>query len=121
MIWLHIIADFNQVDFDKIELNEKILRDFLLKQIKENSLTSLWDYFHTFSNSNEITGVIALAESHLSIHTWPEKEYISLDIFVCNFWEENSIKAKNLYKSIVKFFNPWKIEEKLITRKWRIS
>jgi S-adenosylmethionine/arginine decarboxylase-like enzyme len=50
--------------------------------------------------------VIALAESHISIHTWPEKEYVSLDIFVCNFYEDNSLKAKKIYKNLIDFFKP---------------
>ena len=30
-----------------------------------------------------VSGVAVLAESHISIHTWPEKSYAALDIFVC--------------------------------------
>jgi S-adenosylmethionine decarboxylase len=30
-----------------------------------------------------VSGVLVLAESHVSIHTWPEKSYAALDIFVC--------------------------------------
>lgn len=38
---------------------------------------------HNFGGSGGITGVAILAESHISIHTWPETGYAALDIFMC--------------------------------------
>ena len=38
--------------------------------------------FHDFGNGG-VTGVLLLAESHISIHTWPEKSFVALDIFLC--------------------------------------
>jgi S-adenosylmethionine decarboxylase len=38
---------------------------------------------HEFPSSGGITGVALLAESHMSIHTWPEKGYAAIDIFMC--------------------------------------
>ena len=38
---------------------------------------------HSFGENSGITGVAILAESHISIHTWPEIEYVALDVFVC--------------------------------------
>jgi S-adenosylmethionine decarboxylase len=38
---------------------------------------------HCFGEEAGITGVAMLAESHISIHTWPETDYAALDIFVC--------------------------------------
>jgi S-adenosylmethionine decarboxylase len=37
---------------------------------------------HTFS-SGGVTGVAILAESHITIHTWPERSYAAIDIFMC--------------------------------------
>ena len=39
--------------------------------------------FHKFSPSGGVTGVVLLAESHISIHTWPEHAYAAIDIFMC--------------------------------------
>lgn len=117
MIWLHIISDLKEIDFWSLDLDEIKLRDFIDSSLKDVWLSKLWDFYHTFWNTNELTMVIALKESHISIHSWPEKSYVSLDIFVCNFWEDNSLKAKKLYKYILDFFNPAFIEEKLIERK----
>ena len=117
MIWLHIIADFKWVNFSKINLDKNILKNMISENLKINWLSELWNYYHTFSKNNEITCVIALAESHINIHTWPEKEYVSLDIFVCNFWKNNSEKAKKIYQNLIDFFSPETIEEKFINRK----
>ncbi len=118
MIWLHIISDFIWVNFSSIlELDEKFLKKLISDLIKNNNLTELWNYYHTFSEKNEITCIVALAESHIAMHIWPEKNYISLDIFVCNFWQNNSQKAKKIYNELKKIFKPQKIEEKFIERK----
>ncbi|MBO9413621.1 MULTISPECIES: adenosylmethionine decarboxylase [unclassified Ruegeria] len=45
--------------------------------------TILSSSFHTFGGHGGITGVLLLAESHISIHTWPEKSYAAIDIFMC--------------------------------------
>ena len=99
MIWLHIISDLKWVNFYNILIDEEILKKLVWEELKKCSLTELWSYYHTFENKNEITCVVALAESHITLHLWPEKSYISLDIFVCNFWEDNSqkeiVKIKN--------------------------
>lgn len=39
--------------------------------------------FHSFGENAGVTGVAMLAESHMSIHTWPEIDYMALDIFMC--------------------------------------
>lgn len=117
MIGLHIISDFKKIDFSKINLDKNILKKLITNNLKSVWLTELWNYYHTFWNNNEITCVVALAESHISIHTWPEKNYISLDVFVCNLWEDNSLKAKKIYQNLIDFFKPWNINEVFIDRK----
>src|ERR1700712_51388 len=44
--------------------------------------TSLNGYFHQFSPTG-VSGILCLAESHISIHTWPETGYAAVDIFTC--------------------------------------
>ncbi len=45
--------------------------------------TLLHVHLHRFTPNGGVSGVAVLAESHISIHTWPEKHYVALDIFVC--------------------------------------
>jgi len=45
--------------------------------------TILHGHFHHFSPSGGVSGVLVLAESHISIHTWPERGFAAIDIFMC--------------------------------------
>ena len=45
--------------------------------------TILHSHFHHFSPNGGVSGVVVLAESHISIHTWPEREFAAIDIFMC--------------------------------------
>lgn len=60
---------------------------FIQKQLSNAALlcgaTLLDTRFHEFGENQGITGVALLAESHISIHTWPENEYAAIDIFMC--------------------------------------
>lgn len=69
--------------------DENILRDAArLQTILEQAAaaaraTVLYRRFHTFGGAGGVTGVLLLAESHISIHTWPEHRYAAADIFLC--------------------------------------
>ncbi len=45
--------------------------------------TILHSHFHHFGPDGGVSGVLVLAESHISIHTWPERDFAALDIFMC--------------------------------------
>lgn len=105
MNWLHIIADLKEINFNRYIFDEKILKKFFSEIITKNNLTEMWNFYKTFTNKNEITGVIALAESHISFHTFPEFKSISLDIFVCNLKQDNSKNAEKIFEEILEFFD----------------
>ncbi len=45
--------------------------------------TILHSHFHHFLPNGGVSGVVVLAESHISIHTWPERGFAAIDIFMC--------------------------------------
>ena len=45
--------------------------------------TLLHIHLHTFTEGGGISGVAVLAESHISVHTWPERGYAAFDVFMC--------------------------------------
>jgi S-adenosylmethionine decarboxylase len=45
--------------------------------------TILHSHFHHFGPDGGVSGVVVLAESHISIHTWPERDFAAVDIFMC--------------------------------------
>ena len=69
-------------------------------------LTAVGSLFHSFGEGGGVTGVVVLAESHLSIHTWPEAGYVTLDVYVCNYSTDNRPKAQQLFDDIQAAFSP---------------
>jgi S-adenosylmethionine decarboxylase len=49
----------------------------------EAGATILHSHFHHFTPNGGVSGVVVLAESHISIHTWPERNFAALDVFMC--------------------------------------
>jgi len=82
------------------------LRNFCQEQVSNAGLTAVGECFHQFGASGGVTGVVILAESHVSIHTWPEKRFVTLDVFVCNMQCDNRAKAHQLFDALVAAFEP---------------
>jgi spermidine synthase len=53
-----------------------------------------------------VTGALLLAESHLAVHSWPERRSVTLDVYVCNFSTDNTAKAEQALESLVEAFDP---------------
>jgi S-adenosylmethionine decarboxylase len=76
---VHLIVDLHGAQgLDDIDLIERTLR----RCVDAARATLLHIHLHHFS-PNGVSGVAVLAESHISIHTWPEAGYAALDIFMC--------------------------------------
>ena len=77
----HIILEL--YDCDNELLNHKdTVGDIMLESVRVSGATLLHPYFHQFSPQG-VSGVAVIAESHFSIHTWPEYGYAAVDIFTC--------------------------------------
>ena len=61
------------------ELIDRALRD----AAEAANATILHSHFHHFGPDGGVSGVLVLAESHISIHTWPERDFAAVDIFMC--------------------------------------
>ena len=65
-------------------LGDPDLIDRALREAAEEAgATILHSHFHHFSPNGGVSGVVVLAESHISIHTWPERDFAAVDIFMC--------------------------------------
>jgi S-adenosylmethionine decarboxylase len=78
----HVIADLHDVSAEVLGSID-FWKEILIDGAKKSGATVLSDHFHHFGEGYGITGVIVLAESHISIHTWPEKNYAAIDVFMC--------------------------------------
>ena len=68
---------------EKEGLNDLVfLKSVLLEAAEKSGATVLGESFHPF-HPQGVSGVVVIAESHLSIHTWPEYDYAAADIFTC--------------------------------------
>ena len=76
----------------------------------ESKLTIVDQAWHRFPDWNGeaggITGTLLLAESHLAIHTWPERRGVTLDVYVCNFTDDNTGMAERLFETLMLAFRP---------------
>ena len=76
----HLLIDLWKArGLDNLELVEAALRS----AVAACGATLLNIHLHHFSPNGGISGVAVLAESHISIHTWPEREFAAIDIFMC--------------------------------------
>jgi len=76
----HLILDvYGAERLDELEHVETALR----KAVDAAGATLLHIHLHHFTPNGGISGVAVLAESHISIHTWPECGYAALDVFMC--------------------------------------
>lgn len=76
----HLIIDlWGGKNLDNLQLVETTL----VESVQAIGATLLNIDLHHFEPNGGISGVAVLAESHMSIHTWPEKGYAALDVFVC--------------------------------------
>jgi S-adenosylmethionine decarboxylase len=76
---VHLIVDLHDAKgLDDIDLIETTLRHC----VDAAGATLLHIHLHHFQ-PNGVSGVAVLAESHISIHTWPEAGYAALDLFMC--------------------------------------
>jgi len=79
---IHLLADLHGIEASLLTDAERI--DALLREAAlAAGARILHSHFHTFGPGMGITGVLLLAESHISIHTWPEVGFAAADIFMC--------------------------------------
>ncbi|MDR2188679.1 MAG: adenosylmethionine decarboxylase [Azonexus sp.] len=104
---LHLIGDLYGCLCDsRLMLNAAYLETFCKERVAAAGLTAVGSLFHSFGEGGGVTGVVVLAESHLSIHTWPESGYVTLDVYVCNYTSNNRPKAQKLFDDIRAAFKP---------------
>lgn len=94
----HLLLEVYSVDFNLIN-NAQCLENVMIEGIRRAKMTILNSFSHCFLPQG-CTIVIALAESHVSCHTWPEKGCIAVDVYTCG--EKN---PKIIAVEILKYLN----------------
>ena len=131
---LHILAELHGCACDAPLMREvEPLRALCLGACADAGLSVVAEAFHGFSAADEpgaagtkaaagkklaagATGAVVLAESHLAVHTWPELDAATLDIYVCNFSQDNRAAAEAAYAALHAAFRPREVVRRDVIR-----
>ena len=95
----HLIVEYYGCD-QEILNNINTIKEHMMIAAKKTGATIVGEMFHKF-NPIGTSGVVVLAESHISIHTWPEYGYAAMDFFTCGNYC-NPYNAFDYLKQILK-------------------
>ncbi len=98
----HLIIDlWNASRLDEITYMEQALREV----VTHCQATLLHIHLHHFTPNGGISGVAVLAESHISVHSWPERNFAAFDVFMCG-----DAKPHNSVDVLKRYFQPEQID-----------
>lgn len=110
----HMICDLKDIkNLELLKNNNKIKR--LLNDICEKYNYTILNRIEHIFEPEGITILYLLSESHISIHTFPERNYAALDIYTCRNYENNDI-YEEIYEYIIKEFKAEKENPIIIDR-----
>ncbi len=107
---LHILADLYGVEAERIDRVEDI-RNLLETAVKVADLTKISSHYYQFQ-PHGATGVVLLAESHISIHTWPEHGLATVDVYTCG----DPSKAYRAMEYIINTLEPKRVDKQIHER-----
>jgi S-adenosylmethionine decarboxylase len=120
----HYLVELWDADQGKLDSVPEA-RLLLLEAARRARVTVLHSAFHRF-NPVGVSGVVVIAESHITIHTWPEEGYAAVDIFTCGDHAMPEVAAQYLAKAfrakqveikrIVRGVPPAKAKQKILSR-----
>jgi len=119
---LQLTADLYECAADRACMSDlDALRTLCLDAVRTAGLEGVRDAFHRFEPTSNampagLTGVVLLAESHVAVHTWPELRAATIDVYVCNFGADNSLKARELLARLLAAFAPTRVERRTLER-----
>jgi len=77
----HLIVEYAECDRGLLN-NKSLLEQYMNEAVQESGATIVRSVFHRYAPQG-VSGVVVIAESHISIHTWPEYGYAAVDFFTC--------------------------------------
>ncbi len=118
---LHLTADLYGCRCDAAWMTDaQRLGAWVVEAVEAVGLQAVGRLFHTFPGSGDqpggVTATVLLAESHVCLHTWPEQKAVTCDVYVCNFSDDHSAKARGLMFALVNRFQPEWTEQRSLDR-----
>lgn len=103
---LHILAEFHDCAGDiRLLRDADALAALCRRACVDAGLGVVAAAFHQFPGAGA-TGALVLAESHLAVHTWPELDAVTLDLYVCNHSRDNRAVAAAAFATLQQAFQP---------------
>ena len=99
---LHKLVTLEVLNTDKL-LSSKDFISFSEDLILKYNLEKVGISQHDFDNDS-FTIAICLKESHICIHTWPEFNQLTLDVYLCNYLQDNTEKVKAITNDYISYF-----------------
>ena len=106
----HMLLELYDCPLEILNDSQEIEK-ILVNTVKQVNATLISKSFHHFSPYG-VSGVVIIAESHITIHTWPEHRYAAIDVFTC----DETIDYQLVETLLVKAFNAANHEAKIIAR-----
>ncbi|MCL4319780.1 MAG: adenosylmethionine decarboxylase [Candidatus Thermoplasmatota archaeon] len=103
-VGIHILADMYGIEPELLERKENLM-EIIERSIRVGNLTKISSDYYQFEPVGA-SGIVLLAESHISFHTWPEYGMIALDLFTCGDPE----KADIAFQYIKEKLNPKEVQ-----------
>ncbi|OYU46482.1 MAG: adenosylmethionine decarboxylase [Burkholderiales bacterium PBB4] len=118
---LHLTADLHACQCDTAWLTDAArLMAHCVQAVQACGLQAVNHLAHTFpahgQGAGGVTATVLLAESHLCMHTWPETQAVTIDVYVCNFGADHSAKAQALMDLLVAHFAPKHVDRHALQR-----
>ena len=106
----HMLLELYDCPLEILNDSQEI-ETILVTTVKQVNATLISKSFHHFSPYG-VSGVVIIAESHITIHTWPEHRYAAIDVFTC----DESIDYEQVETLLVNSFKALNHETKIIAR-----
>lgn len=118
---LHLTADVRGCRCDSVWLvdAERLLAR-CVESVHSAGLQPVAQLAHTFPATPHgpggVTATVLLAESHLCVHTWPEQQGATLDVYVCNLGADHSAKAQALMAALLRLLDATSVTRHALAR-----
>lgn len=94
---------------DHDPLTKPETHEILVDAIKQAGFTYVDSCFYSFGENHGYSFVSIIGESHVAIHTWPERNALELTIHYCNFTKNNDALAEALLARMKEIFKPERV------------
>ena len=110
ILGIHYLLDFYDCNNDYL-LSVSKIKEVMIEAGEIGNFNVVESCFHQFKPYG-VSGVLVLAESHFTIHTWPEHQYAAIDIFLC----DTNINIENVVKYLCDIFSTNNYKMRTINR-----